>query len=75
MTRLLWWALALSVCLGGNGALTGAAANMVTVGIASKAGVNISYGSFMRYGIPVAAGSMVIASLDIAFRYFFIIGK
>lgn len=74
MTRLLWWGLALSVCLGGNGALTGAAANLVTVGIASKAGVHISYGTFMRYGIPVTIGSLLIASIDIIVRYFFIAG-
>lgn len=74
LTRLLWWGLALSVCLGGNGALTGAAANLVTVGIAAKAGVNITYGKFMRYGIPVTLGSMLIASADIIVRYFMIAG-
>ncbi len=75
MAHLLWWGLALSVCLGGNGALTGAAANMVTVGIANKAGVKITYLGFMRYGIPVMLFSMVVATADIVFRYMFLIKK
>lgn len=75
LARLLWWGLALSVCLGGNGALTGAAANMVTVGIANKAGVKITYGGFMKYGLPVTLLSMVIATGDIVVRFFFIYNK
>ncbi len=75
LARLLWWGLALSVCFGGNGALTGAAANMVTVGIAKKAGVNITYLSFMKYGIPVTLFSLVLASGDIIIRYFVFFNK
>ena len=75
LTRLLWWGLALSVCFGGNGALTGAAANMVTVGIANKAGVKITYLGFMKYGIPVTLFSLVVASADILVRYFILIDR
>lgn len=43
---VLWWALALGACLGGNGTMIGASANVVTVGMAERAGYPIS---FMQY--------------------------
>ncbi len=67
---LLWWGLALAVCLGGNASLVGAAANLVTVGIAEKNGVSISFGQFLRYGVPVTFGTMVLASAYILARYY-----
>lgn len=70
LTELMWWGLALAVCLGGNGTIVGAAANLVTVGLAEKSGIKISSRDFFRYGFPVTLGSMVIASIYIAGRYF-----
>ena len=67
---LLWWGLALAVCLGGNASLVGAAANLVTVGIAEKNGHSVSFTGFLKYGVPVAVGSMVLASVYIMARYF-----
>ena len=69
LCKLMWWALALAVCLGGNGSLVGAAANLVTVGLAEKAGYKLSFKDFMRYGIPVTLGSMIFASIYIVGRY------
>ena len=40
---MLWWALSLGACLGGNGTMIGASANVVTVGMAEKAGYPISF--------------------------------
>ncbi len=40
---VLWWALALGACFGGNGTMIGASANVVTVGLAEKAGYHISF--------------------------------
>jgi Na+/H+ antiporter NhaD/arsenite permease-like protein len=40
---VLWWALALGACFGGNGTMIGASANVVTVGMAEKAGYQISF--------------------------------
>jgi Na+/H+ antiporter NhaD/arsenite permease-like protein len=48
---ILWWALALGACLGGNGTMIGASANVVTVGMAERAGYHIS---FMQY-VKIAA--------------------
>lgn len=45
---VLWWALALGACLGGNGTLIGASANVVTVGMAEKAGYHITFLSYMK---------------------------
>ncbi len=70
LQRLLWWALALAVCLGGNASLIGAAANLVTVGIAGKNGYVVTFKEFLRYGIPVTVGSMVMASAYILVRYY-----
>ncbi|MFP5213755.1 MAG: SLC13 family permease, partial [Acidobacteriota bacterium] len=45
---VLWWALALGACLGGNGTMIGASANVVTVGMAERAGYHISFMQYMR---------------------------
>lgn len=45
---ILWWALALGACLGGNGTMIGASANVVTVGMAERAGYHISFMQYVR---------------------------
>jgi len=45
---VLWWSLALGACLGGNGTMIGASANVVTVGLAEKAGYHISFLYYMK---------------------------
>ena len=60
---ILWWALALGACLGGNITMIGASANIVSVGIAKKHGVGISFIDFMKKGIIVSFISLVIASI------------
>jgi Na+/H+ antiporter NhaD/arsenite permease-like protein len=59
----LWWALALGACLGGNGTIIGASANVVIVDLARKAGYPISYWQFMRIGFPVMVGSLLLSTL------------
>jgi Na+/H+ antiporter NhaD/arsenite permease-like protein len=53
---ILWWALALGACFGGNGTMIGASANVVTVGMAERAGYHIS---FMQY-VRIAALPMLV---------------
>lgn len=53
---ILWWSLALGACLGGNGTMIGASANVVTVGMAERAGYPIS---FMEY-VKIAFIPMII---------------
>ncbi|AEB09179.1 SLC13 family permease [Desulfobacca acetoxidans] len=47
-TGILWWSLALGACLGGNGTMIGASANVVTVGLAEKAGYRITFLGYMK---------------------------
>ena len=60
---ILWWSLALGACLGGNITMIGASANIVSVGIAKKHGVEISFIDFMKKGLVVSLISLVIASI------------
>ena len=46
--NVLWWSLSLGACLGGNGTMIGASANVVTVGMAEKAGYKISFLEYMK---------------------------
>lgn len=59
----LWWALALGACLGGNGTIIGASANVVIVDIARKAGYRITFWQFFKLGFPVMVGSIVISGI------------
>lgn len=59
----LWWALALGACLGGNGTLIGASANVVIVDIARKAGHPITFWQFFKLGFLVMLGSIALSSL------------
>ncbi|MGP4074520.1 ArsB/NhaD family transporter [Halobacillus sp. K22] len=65
----IWWSLALGACLGGNGTLVGASANVVVAGIAASHRQPISFIKFSIYGIPVLILSLVIASIYVYFRY------
>ncbi len=66
----LWWALALGACLGGNGSLIGATANVVVVDIARRAGHQISFWMFMKFGLPVMIGSIIVSTLYLWIRFF-----
>lgn len=59
----LWWALALGACLGGNGSLIGASANVVIADLARKAGYPISYRQFFMIGFPVMVGSLLVSTV------------
>jgi len=59
----LWWALALGACLGGNGTIIGASANVVIVDIARKAGYRITFWQFFKYGFPVMIGSVALSAV------------
>jgi Na+/H+ antiporter NhaD/arsenite permease-like protein len=59
----LWWALALGACLGGNGTIIGASANVVIVELARKAGYPISFWQFFKFGFPVMLGSVVMSAV------------
>ena len=65
----LFWALALGACLGGNGSLIGASANVVICQIARKNRYSMSFMQFTRYGAPIMLISTAISSVYLYFRY------
>ena len=65
----LWWALALGACLGGNGTLVGASANLVVAGIAENAGTPIRFATFLKVAFPLMLLSIAIAHIYLYFRY------
>ena len=67
----LWWALSLGACLGGNGSLIGASANVVVADIANKHDYKINFKSYLKIGFPIMIISIFIASIYIYFRYLF----
>ena len=66
----LWWALALGADLGGNATAVGASANVVIIGLAAKYGHPISFWTFTRYGLVVAAITVTLSWPYLALRYF-----
>jgi Na+/H+ antiporter NhaD/arsenite permease-like protein len=66
----LWWCLSLGACLGGNGTLVGASANLCVAGIAERNGVPFRFLTFSLYTFPMMLGSIAIAHLYVWWRYF-----
>lgn len=68
-TEPLWWAISLGACLGGNGTLIGASANVVLSGISGKQGYPITFRSFFKVGFPVMAASVAVATVYLLLKY------
>jgi Na+/H+ antiporter NhaD/arsenite permease-like protein len=62
-SNVLWWALALGACLGGNLTPIGASANITTLDLAARQGTRITFREFVRVGIPTVALSLLTASI------------
>lgn len=65
----LWWSLALGTCLGGNGTLIGASANVVVAGVSEKHGVLISFMWYLKIAFPLMIVSLLISTLYLYLRY------
>lgn len=59
----LWWSLALGACLGGNGTLVGAAANVIVAGLAEKHGRPLPFLEYLKIGLPITLLSVILATL------------
>ncbi len=66
----IWWSLALGACLGGNGSLVGASANLIVAGFAERSGQPIRFLPFMLMAFPLMLLSVLISSIYVYFRYF-----
>ncbi len=65
----LWWAMSLGVCLGGNGTLIGASANVVLCAISDKEGYPISFGKFFKECFPVMILTVVVSMVYLLIRF------
>jgi Na+/H+ antiporter NhaD/arsenite permease-like protein len=65
----LWWALALGACLGGNGSLVGASANLTVAAFAEKAKQPLKFLPFMKIAFPIMLGTVVMAHVYLYLRY------
>jgi Na+/H+ antiporter NhaD/arsenite permease-like protein len=66
----LWWCLSLGACLGGNGTLIGASANLTVAGIAERNGVPFRFVTYAVYGMPMMVVSIAICHVYVWWRYF-----
>ena len=64
--QVLWWALSLGACLGGNGTLIGASANVTVTGLAEKDGKRIPFNEFTAFGARVTALTLAMSSAYLA---------
>jgi len=66
----LWWCLSLGACLGGNGTLIGASANLTVAGIAERNGVPFRFITYTLYAFPMMLVSIAICHVYVWWRYF-----
>lgn len=67
--KVLFFCLSVGSAMGGNGSLIGASANMVTAGIADRAGFTVTYAYFFRKGFPALLITVGLATLWLLFRF------
>ena len=65
----LWWAVSLGACLGGNGTLIGASANVVLSVISKKHGYEITFAKFFKTGFPIMLLTILIAGVYLVVRF------
>jgi Na+/H+ antiporter NhaD/arsenite permease-like protein len=66
----LWWCLSLGACLGGNGTLIGASANLTVAGVAERNGIPFRFATYLFYGLPMMVVSIAISHIYVWWRYF-----
>jgi Na+/H+ antiporter NhaD/arsenite permease-like protein len=68
-SMVLFYCLSVGSALGGNGSLIGASANMVTAGIAERAGYPITYAYFLKKGFPALLITVSLATIWLLIRF------
>lgn len=68
--EVLWWALALGACLGGNGTLIGASANIIVAGIAKRNGIKLRFITFFLIAFPLMLISIIISTFYLQIKFF-----
>lgn len=65
----LWWALSLGACLGGNGTIIGASANVVASGMAEEAGHKITFAGYFKVSFPVMLITIAVCTVYLLIFY------
>src|SRR5438132_14255190 len=65
----LWWALSLGACLGGNGTLIGASANLAVAGIAERNGIDFRFTTYTKYAFGLMVIGVAISHVYLWLRY------
>ena len=65
----IWWSLALGACLGGNGTIIGASANLIVAGMAAERGIRISFARYFKVGFPLMLLTIVLSTVYVYLRY------
>lgn len=65
----VWWSLALGACLGGNGTLVGASANLIVAGLAAERGIKITFIRYFKVGFPIMLLTIVLSTIYVYLRY------
>jgi Na+/H+ antiporter NhaD/arsenite permease-like protein len=68
-SKVLYYCLSVGSAMGGNGSLIGASANLVTAGIAERAGSPITYGYFLKKGLPALVVTVGLATIWILVHF------
>lgn len=68
-SKAIYWSLILGADLGGNATYLGSAPNIVAVGLLAQTGYRLSFGRFMRDGVPVTIATLIIASIWLLIQY------
>lgn len=66
----LWWCLSLGACLGGNGTLIGASANLTVAGLAEREGIPFSFWIYTKTAFPMMLVSVALSHVYVWWRYF-----
>jgi Na+/H+ antiporter NhaD/arsenite permease-like protein len=65
----LWWSLAFGACLGGNGTIIGASANLVAAGLLEKEKYHLSFMEYFKLGFPLMFLQVSMATVAVYFMY------
>lgn len=65
----LWWALSLGACLGGNGTVVGASANVIGAGMLEKRGMKVNFVQYMKQAFPLMIVSIIICTIYLLIFY------
>jgi len=65
----VWWSLALGACLGGNGTIIGASANVIVAGMAAERGIPMTFVRFMMVGFPLMILTILTSTVYVYLRY------